>query len=89
LETAQAKAERLIAEELARLAWQESDLVTRRKQDPGKQQIAIRLRKETTLSVKQRAERLLFGTPKSASFRSLTAMKNRASSDGEHACSGI
>ncbi len=89
LETAQAKAERLIAEELARLAWRESDLVTRRKQDPGKLRIAIRLRKETTLSVKQIAERLHFGTPKSASFRLLTAMKNRAPGDGEQECLGI
>jgi hypothetical protein len=78
LETAQAKGERLIAEELACLAWQESDLALRRKQDPGKLQIASRLRKETTLSVRQIAERLHLGTPKSAGFRLLTAMKNRA-----------
>jgi hypothetical protein len=72
LETAQAKAERLIAEELARLAWQESDLALRRKQDPGKLQIAIRLRKETTLSVRQIAERLHFGTPTRAKGSVLT-----------------
>jgi len=89
LERAQAKAERLIAEELVRLAWRESDLVSRRKQDPAKLQITIRLRKETTLSVKQIAERLHFGTTKSASLRLLTAMKNRASSDREQACLGI
>jgi len=46
-----------------------------RKHDPGKVQIAQRLRKETTLSVKQIAERLHFGTAKSASFRLLTTMK--------------
>jgi REP element-mobilizing transposase RayT len=86
LETAQAKAERLIAEELARLAWQESDLALRRKQYPGKLQIAIRLRKETTLSVRQIAERLHLGTPKSASLRLLMAMRNRASRDGEQGC---
>ena len=89
LETAQAKAKRLIAEELARLAWRESDLVSRRKQDPGKLQIALRLRNETTPSDKQIAERLHFGTPKSASFRLLTATKDRASSDAQHGRLGI
>ena len=75
LGTAQAKAERIIAEELNRLHWQDSELAARRRHDPGKVQIAQRLRKETTLSVKQIAERLHFGTAKSASFRLLTTMK--------------
>jgi len=44
-------------------------LAARRKHDPGKVQIAQRLRTETTLSVKRIAERLDFGTAKSASFR--------------------
>lgn len=75
LETGQAKAERIITEELKRLDWQEADFALRRKHDPGKIQIALRLRKETTLSVKQIAERIHFGTSKSASFRLLTTMK--------------
>ena len=58
LETAQAKAQRIVAEELKRRGWQETDFVARRKHDPAKVQIARRLRRETTLSVKQVAERL-------------------------------
>jgi putative transposase len=81
LETAQAKAERIIAEELARLGWQEAELATRRKQDPDKVQLAQRLRKETTLSVRQIAERLHLGTTNSASYRLLS--KRRAVSYGQ------
>ena len=88
LETAQAKAERLIGEELGRLGWQETDLASRRKHDPGKLRIAARLRKETTLTVKQIAERLHLGTPKSASFRLLTVNKQTAN-DRAQACLGI
>lgn len=76
LETAEVRAERIIEEELRRLGWQETDLKTRRRHDPGKVQIAVRLRRETTLSVKRIAQRLHFGTPKSASFRLLTVMRN-------------
>ena len=36
LETAKAKAERIIAEELSRLGWTEGDLPGRRTNDPGK-----------------------------------------------------
>jgi hypothetical protein len=71
LETAQAKAERIIAEESKRLGWQETDFAARRKHDPGKVEIAQRLREQTNLSVTQIAERLDFGTSKSASFRLL------------------
>src|SRR5258708_6625381 len=81
LETAQARAERIIAEELGRLGWQETDLASRRKHDPGKLQIATRLRKETTLTVKQIAGRLHLGTPKSASVRLLTAARKQAFND--------
>ena len=79
LETAQARAERIIAEEMGRLGWQPSDLISRRKHDPGKIQLGLRLRKETTLSVKQIAERLHLGTAKSASFRLLTTMRKENS----------
>jgi hypothetical protein len=61
LEVARAKAERIITEALGQFGWQESDLVNRRKRDPAKLQIAVRLRKETTLSVKQIAARLHLG----------------------------
>lgn len=65
-ESAEAKAERIVAEELHRLAWTESDLAHRLKGDPAKLAIAHRLRTETTLTVKRIAERLHLGTAKSA-----------------------
>src|SRR6266446_6712381 len=51
-ETSEQKAERIICEEMARLRWQDTDLVSRLKNDPGRLAIAARLRKETTLSIK-------------------------------------
>ena len=74
LEVAQAKGERIIVEELDRLHWQEADLALRRKRDPRKLGIAVRLRKETTLSVKEIAARLHLGTPGSASVCLLATM---------------
>jgi lambda repressor-like predicted transcriptional regulator len=61
-----AKAERTIAEEFHRLGWTRQDLPARRKRDPEKLAIAARLRKETTLSLKQIATRVSLGTSKSA-----------------------
>ncbi len=66
LETSEAKAERLITEELARLEWTEQDLVAHPKSDLRKLEIAARLRQETTLSIKQIAGRLHLGKPKGA-----------------------
>src|SRR6266566_5126547 len=63
-EAARAKAERIIAEELQCHGWQEQDLVCRRKNDPTKLEIAARLRRETTLSVKEIAARAHLGTSK-------------------------
>jgi hypothetical protein len=60
------RAERLIAEELGRLGWGESDLVARRKSDPGKLALAARLRRETTMPLKWIAARAHLGTSKSA-----------------------
>lgn len=62
METAEAKAEQIIAEELKRLKWTEAILKTRRKGDPAKVAIATRLRKETTRTVGWIAERLAMGT---------------------------
>jgi len=68
-ETAEAKAERIVAEELRRLGWRGAELATRRKGDPDKLAIAARLRKETTLSLKAIAARVHLGTSKSANAR--------------------
>ena len=61
-ETAEAQAERIIAEELKRGRWQEADLKTRPKGDPVKLALAARLRAETTMTVGWIAERLAMGT---------------------------
>jgi hypothetical protein len=55
-------------------AWPTGDLLSRPKSDPAKLAIAIRLRKETTLSIKAIAARLVLGTSKSANSRFHAAM---------------
>jgi REP element-mobilizing transposase RayT len=64
--SAEAKAERIIAEELQRQGWQEADLLARRKSDAVKLEIAARLRRETTLSTKAIAARVHLGSAKTA-----------------------
>ncbi len=61
-ETAEAKAERIIAEELKRRRWKEAELRTRPKGDAAKVTLAARLRAETTMTVGWIAERLGMGT---------------------------
>jgi REP element-mobilizing transposase RayT len=60
-ESGEAKAERLVREELARLGWTETDLAQRRKGDAGKVRIARRLRRETTMTLGWIARRLQMG----------------------------
>ena len=69
LEVAEAKAERIIREELKRLGWKERNLIVRRKSDAGKLAIAGRLRRETTLTIGKIAHRLHLGSSKSANAR--------------------
>jgi putative transposase len=57
----EAKAERLVHQELAKLGWSETDLTERRKGDPGKVRIARRLRHETTMTLAWIARRLHMG----------------------------
>jgi hypothetical protein len=61
-ETAEALADRIIAEELERGRWQEADLKTRPKGDSLKVALAARLRAETTMTVGWIAERLAMST---------------------------
>ncbi len=89
LEVAQAKAERIISEDLGGLGWPETDLAWRRKRDPGKVRIVRRLRKETTLSVKAMAARLHVGTPGSASVRLLAARSKTPPGTLSQGCLGI
>jgi REP element-mobilizing transposase RayT len=61
-EAAEAKASRIIDEELRRSVWTEAELGLRRKGDPVKVQIAQRLRAETTVTLQWIAARLRMGT---------------------------
>jgi putative transposase len=65
VESAQAKADRIIAQELKRLKWSEGDLERRSKSDAVKLKLAERLRRETTLTIRQIAQRLRLGSWKS------------------------
>ena len=60
-ETEQEEAERMVWEGLKRLGWREADVAARRKGDAGKVELAVRLRAETTVTVKWIAERLQMG----------------------------
>jgi len=60
-ESAEERAERIVANELKRKGWSEKDLQTRRKGDPFKVRLAGRLRAETTVTLKWIAGRLCMG----------------------------
>jgi putative transposase len=89
LETAEAKAERIVAEELGRLHWQEADLRLRNKGDPAKLAIAARLRRETTLSIKAIAARIHLGTTRSANNRLHVAMTGAAAGPRDQPMLGL
>ena len=61
-ESAQAKADRLVQSELKSMNWKEQDLFNSPKGDPKKLRIALRLRKQTTMTLAWIAERLHMGT---------------------------
>jgi hypothetical protein len=61
-ESAEAKAERIVAEELKRRRWEAGTLAARRKGDAGKIAMARRLREETTMTLAWIAGRLRMGT---------------------------
>jgi hypothetical protein len=61
----QAGAEGIIAAELGKLGWKEADLRQGAKVGPGKLALAARLRRETTLTIQQIADRLRMGSRKS------------------------
>ena len=65
IESAQAKAERIIADELKRRGWSVRQLEERSKSDPEKFSLAARLRRETTLTLPWIAVRLHMGSWKS------------------------
>jgi REP element-mobilizing transposase RayT len=61
-EAAEAKATRIIDEELRRAVWTEADLRLRKKGDPAKIQMARRLRAETTVTLQWITTRLRMGS---------------------------
>ena len=61
-ESAEAKAERIVKDELKKHHWDERELTRRRKGDTDKVKIAQRLRKETTMTSAWIAARLQMGT---------------------------
>ncbi|MDB6031871.1 MAG: hypothetical protein JWM16_2209 [Verrucomicrobiales bacterium] len=63
-EPTEAKAERFIRKESAQLGGSPQDVIAHARNDRGKLAMAARLRQETTLSIKQNAERLHLGKPK-------------------------
>ena len=60
-ESAEQRAESLLKEELNRRGWDQKELKRRRKSDPGKVQVARRLRKETTMNWQWIAASLMMG----------------------------
>jgi len=61
-ETEQARAWRVVREELKKAGWSKAELKRRRKGDPTKVAVARRLREETAVSLKWIAENLSMGT---------------------------
>lgn len=68
-EAAAAKAEGIVGEELKRRGWVEEDLEQRPKGDWDKLEIAARLRRETTLTIKAIAARVGLGSSKAANAK--------------------
>jgi len=62
IESAEAKAQRIVEEEMARRGWSEAELERRRKADAEKIKITRRLRAETTMTWGWIDERLAMGT---------------------------
>ena len=61
-QSAQAKAERIVSEELEALRWSSLDLERHRKGDPAKLKIAERLRHQTSMTLDWIAQRLRMGS---------------------------
>jgi len=80
-ESASAKAERIIGEELQRLGWTRADLEERNRSAPEKLELAARLRRETTLTIREIAQRLHLGSWKSATTR-LHSLKQKREQQG-------
>ena len=74
-ESATEKAERLVREGLQKRGWSEAELATRKKGDEAKLKLAVKLRAETTMTLKWIAARLQMGT--GASLSNLLSAQRR------------
>ena len=74
-ESAMEKAERLVREGLQELGWTEAELATGTKGDRAKVKLAVKLRTETTMTLKWIAARLQMGT--GASLSNLLSAQRR------------
>jgi hypothetical protein len=74
-ESATEKAERLVREGLRKLGWTEAELAKRPKGEREKLELAVQLRRETTMPLKWIAERLRMGT--GASLSNLSSERRR------------
>jgi len=83
-ESGQAEAERIIAEALQRLGWTGADLEQRNRSAPEKLALAARLRRESTLTIKEIAQRLHLGSWKRATTR-LHHLKRKGKQHGTKA----
>jgi hypothetical protein len=78
------KAERIVAEELKRAHWKTAQLKEEAKSHPVKLALAMRLRKETILTIREIAERLHMGSWKSLNNKLYLAGKaNRKLKNGK------
>jgi hypothetical protein len=80
-QAAEAKAQRIIAQEPGRRGGRETDLLARRKKDPAKLAAAARRRREPPLSLKAIGARLGLGTSKSANGKLHDFMKGGGQHD--------
>jgi len=78
-ETCEARAERIVREEMRGRKWKESDLAKMQKGDAGKVAVARRLREETTVSLRWIAARLSMGGWKNVANK-ISAENSRSAS---------
>ncbi len=76
-ESAVVIAERIVQGELQRLGWDEAELTIRRKGDVGKVAMALRLRRETTMTLSWIAQRLAMGSTSMVTYCLRSAQENR------------
>jgi hypothetical protein len=83
------EAERIVTEEVQRRGWQEQDLVSRRKNDHARLEIAARLRRQTALSLREIAALVHLGTSKTANSNLREHTRGATAKDPSQAPLGI